>query len=77
MKRDFESHYELFSEDDISAIRSDALSHNSFLQADKTVVVVKKVVKTAEKVAAEPVKNPPSLDWLKQVMINTIHFKDY
>ncbi|CAD8148739.1 unnamed protein product [Paramecium pentaurelia] len=70
MKRDFETHYDLFNEDDINAIRSDALNHNSFLQADKTVVV-KKVVKQAttasKKVAAEPVKNPPSLDWLKQI----------
>lgn len=31
MKRDFETHYDLFNEDDINAIRSDALTHNSFL----------------------------------------------
>lgn len=31
MKRDFETHYDLFNEDDINAIRSDVLNHNSFL----------------------------------------------
>ncbi|CAD8052088.1 unnamed protein product [Paramecium sonneborni] len=66
MKRDLENHYELFNEDDINAIGSDALNHNSFLQADKKVVVVKKAVKQTEKVV-EQVKNPPSLDWLKQI----------
>jgi cathepsin H/xylem cysteine proteinase len=48
MKRDFDKHYDLFDENDLEDIKHDALSHNSFLQADKTVVV-KKVVKSAAK----------------------------
>ncbi|CAK71133.1 unnamed protein product (macronuclear) [Paramecium tetraurelia] len=70
MKKDFDEHYEIFNEDDINAIKSDSLSHNSFLQADKTVKVVKKVVKKASattKTEKATPKNPPSLDWLKQV----------
>ncbi|CAD8053866.1 unnamed protein product [Paramecium primaurelia] len=70
MKKDFDEHYETFNEDDINAIKIDALSHNSFLQADKTVKVIKKVVKKSSKTSkaqkATP-KNPPSLDWLKKV----------
>ncbi|CAD8049780.1 unnamed protein product [Paramecium sonneborni] len=69
MKKDYEKHYETFNEDDLNAIKSDALSHNSFLQADKTVVV-KKVVKKGSAAPEEvktKVKNPPSLEWLKQI----------
>lgn len=31
MKKDFDEHYETFNEEDINAIKRDALSHNSFL----------------------------------------------
>ena len=31
MKKDFEKHYETFNEDDLNEIKSDTLSHNSFL----------------------------------------------
>lgn len=31
MKKDFDEHYDTFNEDDINEIKSDALSHNSFL----------------------------------------------
>lgn len=58
MKRDFERELEFFNENDISAIKRDTLSHNSFLQSEKKT----------KKAAAAPVSNPPSLDWLRQVL---------